>query len=270
MRAENPSDTEQICTRMTDRKTFFYRVSQLLALLCWSLLYLLRNRRQGWLTREEIRLARFSFSQFGEDLVIEELLNELGIKQGFYVDVGAFDPVISSNTLLLFKRGWSGVNIDVDEQKIERFRRARPRDWNLACGVSKASGRKQFAHYAAVNMTRLITETDEHSVLGDPPLETFEADTKPLQVIMEDSPFRGRQIDFLNIDCEGSDLEVLQSLDFAIHQPRVVAVEVLDMPAERDICAFMRLKGYEMTHRLGLTRLFLPRNEILALGWELS
>ena len=88
---------------MNGRRSFTYRVSELLAIVCWGLLYLLRNRRQGWLSREEIRLARFSFSQFGEDLVIEELLNQMGINHGFYVDVGAFDPVIGSNTLLLFK-----------------------------------------------------------------------------------------------------------------------------------------------------------------------
>jgi FkbM family methyltransferase len=253
---------------MTTRKSFSYRVSELLALLCWSLLYLLRNRRQSWLTREEIRLARFSFSHFGEDLVIEELINQLGIERGFYVDVGAFDPVIVSNTLLLFKRGWSGINIDVDEQKIERFRRFRPRDWNLACGVSKTSGRKQFAHYAAEYLTRLITETDDHSVVGDLPLETFEAETKPLNVIMEDSPFRGQQIDFLNIDCEGSDLEVLESLDFPTYQPRLVAVEAIDPTTSAKIKEFMNSQGYAMTHRLGFTRIFVPRTEVARLGLD--
>jgi FkbM family methyltransferase len=239
-----------------------------LALFCWGLLYLLRNRRQGWLTREEIRLARFSFSQFGEDLVIEELLNQMGISRGFYVDVGAFDPVIGSNTLLLSKRGWSGINIDVDEQKIERFRRARPRDWNLACGVSKVAGRKQFARYAAASMTRLITGTDHRSVLGDHPLETFEVDTRPLQAILEDSPFRGLQIDFLNIDCEGSDLEVLESLDFAAYRPRLLAVEAIDHSAQAKITEFANRNGYAMTHRLGFTRIFIPRAEIARLGLD--
>jgi hypothetical protein len=135
-------DSRRICTGAADRRTFFYRVSEFLALLCWSLLYLLRNRRQSWLTREEIRLARFSFSQFGEDLVIEEFVNQLGIKRGFYVDVGAFDPVMLSNTLLLFKRGWSGINIDAEEEKIRGFRRLRPRHWNVVCGVSKADWSK--------------------------------------------------------------------------------------------------------------------------------
>src|SRR6516162_3012208 len=157
MRSENLRDTEGICARMTDRRTFSYRVSELLALLCSGLLYLLRNRRQNWLTREEIRLTRFSFSQFGEDLVIEELTNQLGIQRGFYVDVGAFDPVTGSNTLLLFKRGWSGINIDVGEEKITRFRRLRPRDWNVVCEVSKEASRRAFARYGGGgSMTRMV------------------------------------------------------------------------------------------------------------------
>src|SRR5262249_41081558 len=96
-RPEGQIPKNGICVKidqLNDRRSFSYRVSELLAVVCWCLLYLLRNRRQGWLSREEIRLARFSFSQFGEDLVIEELLNEMGISHGFYVDVGAFDPVI--------------------------------------------------------------------------------------------------------------------------------------------------------------------------------
>jgi FkbM family methyltransferase len=253
---------------MTEHRSFPYRVSEVLAILCWSLLYLLRNRRQGWLTRDEIRSARFSFSQFGEDLVIEDLLNQMGISRGFYVDVGAFDPVIGSNTLLLFKRGWSGINIDVDEQKMTRFRRARPRDWNLACGVSKSAGRKQFARYTAASMTRMITGTDDRSILGEPPVETFEVDTKPLQAILEDSSFRGRQIDFLNIDCEGNDLEVLESLDFAAYQPRLLAVETIDASAEAKISQFLNGHGYGMTHRLGFTRIFIPRTEVARPGFD--
>lgn len=253
---------------MTDRRSFPYRVSEMLAVLCWGLLYLLRNRRQGWLTREEIRSARFSFSQFGEDLMIEDLLNQMEISHGFYVDVGAFDPVIGSNTLLLFKRGWSGINIDVDQRKIERFRRARPRDWNLVCGVSDSSGRKHFARYAAASMTRLITETDRRSVLGDSPVETFEVATKPLQAILDDSPFPGQRIDFLNIDCEGKDLEVLESLDFAASQPRILAVETIDLSAEAKISEFLNEHAYALTRRLGFTRIFIPRTEISRLGFD--
>jgi len=253
---------------MNDRRSFSYRVSELLAVVCWCLLYLLRNRRQGWLSREEIRLARFSFSQFGEDLVIEELLNQMGISHGFYVDVGAFDPVIGSNTLLLFKRGWSGVNIDVDERRIERFRRVRPRDWNLACGVSKVAGRKQFARYAYASMTRLIVGIDHRSVLGDPPLESFEADTRPLQAILEDSPFRGRPIDFLNIDCEGNELEVLESLDFTAYRPRLLAAEAIDRPAQEKIKEFANRHGYAMTHRLGFTWILISQTEVARLGLD--
>jgi FkbM family methyltransferase len=267
MRAEDAGDTER--RRITDRRTFFYRVSELFALLCWSLLYLLRNRRQSWLSREEIRLARFSFSQFGEDLVLEEPTNQLGVERGFYVDVGAFDPVIGSNTLLLFKRGWSGINIDVEEEKITRFRRLRPRDWNVVCGVSKEASRRTFARYGGGgSMTRMVNSEDTRSVLSNQAVDTFGMETKTLQSILDDSPFRAKPIDFLNIDCEGSDLEVLESLDFPTYQPRLVAVEAIDPTSNTKIRKFMNSQGYAMTHRLGFTSIFVPRTEVARLGLD--
>ena len=82
-------------------------------------------------------------------------------------------------------------------------------------------------------------------------------------MILEDSPFRGRQIDFLNIDCEGSEQEVLESLDFSTYQPRLVAVEI-QRTANAKVAEFMNSQGCAMTHRLGLVRIFLPQTEALS------
>jgi hypothetical protein len=167
MRAEDAGDTER--RRITDRRTFFYRVSELLALLCWSLLYLLRNRWQSWLSREEIRLARFSFSQFGEDLVIEELTNQPGIERGFYVDVGAFDPVTGSNTLLLFKRGWSGINIQrvCDEASLGIYKHLCSTNRSRSTGVGRMTKRICFVLVPgpqAVVICRLVDRGRGHEV----------------------------------------------------------------------------------------------------------
>ena len=85
----------------------------------------LRTQILSWLTKRPMRTTpedwqhlRFSFSQFGEDLV---LLNYLKEPHGFYVDVGAHHPVQFSNTYLLHRRGWHGVNIDATEEAIARF-----------------------------------------------------------------------------------------------------------------------------------------------------
>src|SRR5437879_5814386 len=94
-------------------------------------LTLLRNRENLNLTREEIRWSRISFSQFGEDLAVLRWAEKMTTLPRLYVDAGCFHPVKCSNTLLLNKKGWAGVNIDMDEQKIATFKALRPNDINI-------------------------------------------------------------------------------------------------------------------------------------------
>ena len=72
---------------------------------------------QEWqpLNRDEWRFVRPHFSQYGEDLLVDVMLSH--VERGCYVDVGAFHPIHFSNTHLLYRRGWRGVNIDLDEEK---------------------------------------------------------------------------------------------------------------------------------------------------------
>src|SRR4051794_20475695 len=79
---------------------------------------------------------RVSYSQYGEDIVIFNMLAYFApIENGFYVDIGAFDPRQYSNTQFLHMLGWSGINIDASSETIERFKRERPNDINLCVGV---------------------------------------------------------------------------------------------------------------------------------------
>ena len=64
-----------------------------------------------------------SFSQFGEDLFIAEFFANQ--KEGNYVDLGAFHPMRMSNTFLLYKKGWSGTNVDLNPISIDFFNLAR-------------------------------------------------------------------------------------------------------------------------------------------------
>lgn len=83
------------------------------------LLTLLRSHKNMHLTREEFRFTHISFSQFGEDIAIVRWIRYLQTYEGreiypFFVDAGAFHPIFASNTLLLRKQGWRGINIDID------------------------------------------------------------------------------------------------------------------------------------------------------------
>ena len=78
------------------------------------------------------------FSQFGED----RILNEIFISSktnGFYVDVGCYHPIKHSNTYRFHKKGWSGINIDIERDKIQVFNLTRKSDHNVLAPVSSTS-----------------------------------------------------------------------------------------------------------------------------------
>ena len=136
-----------------------------LAKLTNKSLTLLRNRIPHDLSREEFRYAQISFSQFGEDMAVERWLERLNPPSKIYVDVGCFHPIHCSNTLLLHKRGWKGVNIDFDSEKIALFQACRPNDYNLTAAVSRGEAEMQIFRYLSSGTNRL---GDLESVHRDP------------------------------------------------------------------------------------------------------
>ena len=74
-------------------------------------------------------IKRQSYSQWGEDSYIKEYFKDK--KNGFYVDIGCFHPIMYSNTCLLYNKGWSGINIDLNQTSIDLFNIARKRDKNI-------------------------------------------------------------------------------------------------------------------------------------------
>src|SRR6516162_11543770 len=92
--------------------------------ICSSLIYLLHNRNTFSFNRLELQSVQFSFSQFGEDLAICRLADQLGLANGVYVDAGAYHPIFGSNTLLLSKKGWRGINVDLAASGSWRFNAA--------------------------------------------------------------------------------------------------------------------------------------------------
>ena len=88
--------------------------------------------------RPKIFFPKKSYSLLGEDVAIKKFLKNK--KKGYYVDVGAYHPLEGSNTHLLFKEGWSGINIDVSPLSIELFKMLRPNDSNINKAISRKKG----------------------------------------------------------------------------------------------------------------------------------
>jgi FkbM family methyltransferase len=206
--------------------------------------HLLHNRDTPAFSREELRYLRLSFSAFGEDIGLARWFSEdFPTEEGVYVDVGAFHPIHCSNTLLLHKRGWRGVNIDMNADKIALFNQLRPDDVNVHSAVSSAPGKARSYRSGLVESMSLDPE-------GDIPV-------RRLDDILAQTPFR--KIDYLNIDCEGHDYEVLQSIDLSVYQPRIITIEALG-PAETErLSGYLPPFGYEHKETFHFTMLFVRR-----------
>ena len=127
-----------------------------------------------------------SYAQNGEDVLLHRVFG--GQETGFYVDVGAYHPVIGSITKAFYDRGWSGINIEPGSVFAE-LAEARPRDVNLQMAVLDHAGEVAFVEDDA---DRGISHVAEGCAGAAPmvPCDTLEA-------IVHDTSSRGRPVDFV-------------------------------------------------------------------------
>ena len=99
--------------------------------------------------KKKIYSHKKSYSFGGCDLLIDYIFKSK--KRGFYLDIGCQHPVSNNNTYLLYKRGWSGMNIDLDPKNIRLFNSERPNDINICKCVSSDNSYKDFFFFILVH-----------------------------------------------------------------------------------------------------------------------
>lgn len=166
--------------------------------------------------------GRASFSQEGEDLILARIFEDQ--PRGFYVDVGAHHPRRFSNTELLYRRGWRGMNIDAAPGSMRAFKRLRSRDINLEVGVAATSETRPFYVF---NEPALNTfDAERAKEIEKPPYKVVSVENvrcAPLSELLREH--RIDRLDLLTVDAEGYDFQVLQTLDWTATRPRVVLTE---------------------------------------------
>ena len=161
------------------------------------------------------------YSQFGEDKILFEIIPK-NLSKGFYVDVGCFHPKKNSNTFMLHKRGWFGINIDMEEDKINTFNITRPDDFNYLAAISDKIENVKIFRNQKFGVSSTITKD---IIKKKDVIDEILIETKTLNNVLELSPFKNKEIDLLNIDTEGNDFKVLKSLNFEIYNPKIVIIE---------------------------------------------
>ena len=185
-----------------------------------------------------------SYSMEGEDLIIQDYLKN--INNGFYVDAGCYHPLHLSNTYLLHKRNWSGINIDVSQFSIDLFNFLRPNDLNINSAVSNTDSEVTIFFQKKISqLTTIYKEISKERMQGK--IQEKNIKSQKLNTILNKSKFINRKIDFLNIDLEGADYEALQSLDFNTYRPKLICIEINDKNIfGSDIFKFLNKLKYKL------------------------
>lgn len=168
-----------------------------------------------------------SYSQEGEDMILRRLFEKQ--KKGFYVDVGAHNPKRFSNTFFFYKNGWRGINIDAMPNSMCLFNKIRPRDINIEIPISD---KKQKLNYYMFNEPALNTfskeiadkraDKNDYKIISEKEMETSTLE----EIFKKYLPY-SQEIDFMSIDVEGLDLQVLKSNNWKQFRPKFVLVEIL-------------------------------------------
>lgn len=191
--------------------------------------------------------AIFSYSQTGEDRIIQNLLgNDCN---GFYVDVGCNHPQAYSNTFGFYVRGWKGLNIDANKQLIDKYHELRPRDISVCAIVSNEEKELTFTEFndSAVSSVSPIhvAEWQQHREI----IKQTKLKAVPLSLILLEHQVP-KKFNLLSIDVEGHDFEVLSSLDLNIYRPKLIVIEMhgLDMLnlANNRIFNYLKERDYGM------------------------
>jgi len=200
-----------------------------------------------------------SYSQEGEDLILRRVFE--GRRSGFFVDVGAHHPSRFSNTYYFYKLGWSGINIDATPGSMRLFRRRRPRDINVEAAVGLPGEAVPFFLFEDPALNTLNAATAQ--ALGSGPYHKVGEQTlvkRSLAALLEQHLPAHQVIDFLTVDVEGADLEVLQSNNWRLFRPSWLLVEAIGLGVraalEAEVNRYLSGAGYELSAKTLNTLIF--------------
>ena len=189
-----------------------------------------------------------SYAQEGEDIVLKRIFS--GQSTGFYVDVGAHHPMRFSNTYSFYKLGWRGINIEPNPDSFNLFAKYRPRDINLNYGIAKIKGNLEYYMFDEPALNTFDVEVLNSRKLNTQykHIKTILIEVMALSNVLKEFIPEGTKIDFLSIDVEGLDLEVLMSNDWQKYRPNWVLVEQLNLKdiehLDFEIHRYMKSIGY--------------------------
>lgn len=199
------------------------------------------------------------FGEFGEDIFINRILKN--INQGKYVDVGCYHPYKGSLTFELYKRGWNGVNIDVSKTSIDLFNMSRKKDINLNLAISNFDGETFYYENSPINQQNSLIQMNKLQ-------KKIKIKCLTLDTVLNNKNLD--EFDYLNIDVEGSELEVIKGFNLKRFNPKLITIENNDLTIDEylksEVCKILIENDYILVNKIGVTNFFMPSK----LGYKIS
>ncbi len=198
---------------------------------------------------------RLAYSHWGIDLIITKLLDSKN--RGIYIDVGCHHPFLNNHSYLLYKSGWEGINIDIDYNSIDMFNFFRKSDVNIQTAVTDHKGEVDLFFYH--NRAAKNTISKE---FGSDAKEQKKINSDTLNNIIENSKFKNSKIDFVSIDVEGNEMNVLNGFNLKKYKPKLILLEFI-LPNKKE---FYEKDINEITNSEVYN--FLIKNEYKLINWN--
>lgn len=207
-----------------------------------------------------------SYSQSGEDLIVKYIFETIGIEKPNYIDIGAHHPLHINNTAIFYENGSRGINIEPNPDNFKLFRKFRKDDINLNIGISTQKG---FLDYYKLNSSTLNTfskdEAEKYQNENEYKIiETLKVEVDSLQNILEKYN-NGIFPNYLTLDVEGLDEEILKSIDYERNSPIVICVETISFSKNgrglknKILIDFLIEKGYLLYADTYINSIFVKR-----------
>jgi FkbM family methyltransferase len=192
-----------------------------------------------------------SYSQAGEDIILNFLFETMGIRNPTYIDIGANKPDFGSNTYKFYLNGCTGICIEPDYNLFNAFKKARPRDLtlNVAIGFNGQSKADFFVFNEPSLNTMSKEEAYRRDAIGEYKLTgVVTIEVEKLESIIE--KYSDQIPTFISLDVEGIDFEILKHFNFSKYPVPIFIVETIDYSTNHikiknhELIAFMINKGY--------------------------
>ncbi len=208
-------------------------------------------------------LIKNSYSQDGEDIFLIRYFKN--IKNGFYVDLGCHHPKRFSNTYLLYKKGWNGINVDANNSTILLFNLFRKRDKNINALINTKSESVFYYRFndSALNGILSIRNVQKLLDVGYKVVKKVKMNSIFINDFLEKNELVDKKINFLKIDLEGIDFDIIKALDFTILNIDVIMIEKQQNKLKEDeLKLYLKNKSYKFIFESNRNLVFSSLNKI--------